>query len=253
MRRTLLQQTTTLIIGTILLILAATACSQLADMDRDRLNEVAEQGQAIAQTVAADAPSFAATARSAAATAIVAAPTVAIDAQTAAATAVVNAQLLATQASASGGSLLILADRLQTRVAGLVPDEQGNIALTITEAELTGAITRDEIQEDASFENLAASFGDGVILITGDVTRPVSTNFAVVFIPYAQDGQLRFAIREASIGDIRLPEPVIARVEGRLNRTLQSTIEVLPVSVDVAEVIVRDDLMTISAKARSGE
>ena len=253
MRRNLLQQTTTLILGIILLTLLVTACSQLSESDQARLNQAAEQGKSIAQTAAADAPSYAATARSAAATAIVAAPTVAIDAQVAAATAVVNAQMLATQASASGGSLLILADRLRTRVAGLVPDEQGNVTITITEAELTGAITRDEIQEEANFENLAASFGDGAILVTADVTRPIATNVAVVFIPYAQDGQLRLAISEASIGEIRLPEPVVARVEGRLNRTLQSTIDILPVSVDVAEVVVRDDLLTITAKTRSGE
>ena len=242
-----MQQTKSLLLVIIITLFLTVACNSLSSSERERINQLADQGESFAATVAANAPEYAATAQAMASTAIAAAPTVVIDAQAAAATVASNAQLLSEQANVAGDSLLIIADRMNTRIARLQPDANGNIVFVINEAELTGAIVKEEIKTDQRFQDVAVTFDDGSILLTGNVTRPLEAPFAIVFLPYVEDGTLKLAINESSIGAIRLPRLVITRAESRINRTLTTLLDLIPGEVDITAVAVTAGAMTITA------
>ncbi len=247
MRITQVQQTITLLIVILATMFSTIACDRLSQSERERIQQLADQGSAFAGTVAANAPEYAATAQAAASTAIAVAPTVVVDAQAAAATVSVNAKVLAEQANSTGESLFILADRLTTRVASLQPDANGDVSIVLNEAELSGLVIRDEENSDRRFSDLAVTFEEGLILLTGNVTRPVEAPFAAKFIPYAEEGVLKLAISESSVGAISLPRIIITRAEVRINKSLTTLVGLVPGDVQVTSVAVTPGVMTITA------
>ena len=191
----------------------------------------------LAQTGVAVAPTLALTARSMAGTTVAVAPTVAINAQQVGATAVAVAQQLGESQNINQETLNLAFQSLQARLQQIQVDPNGNLSITFTEADLTAAIQRNEVvNEDARYQNLAVSIRDGLIVVTGDLTRPVNATFAVVFQPYATAGQLQLNIVEATIGQIQIPAGLVDSIEARLNRTLANSLSAIPFNVAITGV-----------------
>lgn len=231
-----------------LLLLLSAACSALGDAERQRAATLAAQGQAAAATALAGAPTLLATAQSAAATALAGAPTTIAGSQGAIATLAVQARAAATRVAQAGSGLTDGAADLRGRLAQVQPDANGNVTLTIGEAELTSLLRRDEAAADARVQNLAVTMGDGLIIITGDLTRPVVAPLAAVFQPYVSDGRLMLTVSEITIGTVALPAGVIAYVDARLNNTLNGALQALPGDLLVTNVQVTGGALVISGR-----
>lgn len=237
------------ILRLILLALLLIGCDRLSDENRQRLEDIREQGETFAGTAIAAAPTIAATARSRAATAIAAAPTTVVNAQAAAATAAVNAQAVATRAAVEGTNLIDTGRSLQEFLQNIQPDENGNVQFTITEAQLTNALRRDEIDTgDAQLDGLNATLRDGEIVISGEINRPIRAPFAITLIPYVTpDGMLQVAANSATVGEIELPDTITRLVINRLNGTLLTALSYIPGSYRLVDVQVTDGFLTIIA------
>ncbi len=251
MRPNQLQYTLILLIAILSVAALAVGCDSLSDQNKARLNEFANRGQVLASTVAANAPSYAATAKSMASTAIAAAPTIAINAQSAAATASANTQAVATIASAHGGDVVSVATNLQGNLQRLQPDANGRVVVSISEAELTGALMLNQVVGSAQIDNVAATIRNGRILLSGDMLQPVAAPFAVSFIPYVEDGQAQLAIEHATIGRISVPATLTNQVEQQLNQTIVKTVTLLPQNVYIIDLNANQGYLTITANTQN--
>jgi hypothetical protein len=233
----------------VVLLLLLSGCRQLSEQNRDRLEEMRARGETLAGTAISSAPSYAATARSAAATAIAVAPTAIVNAQSAAATAAANAQAVATRAALEGTNLLEAGQSLREILGQVQPDGNGNVQFTISEAQLTNALRRDEIETgDARLENLNATLADGQIVVTGEVVRPIRAPFAIVLVPYVTpDGTLQIAATSATVGQIELPDTITRLAVNRVNRTLLTTLSYIPGSYRFTNVQVTDGFLIVTA------
>ena len=202
----------------------------------------------LAQTGVAVAPTYAATAQSLAGTAVAIAPTVALNAKDIGATAIVVAQQIGSSQNLSTESLNLAVQSIQSRLQQVQVDQNGNLAVTLTAADLTAALQRNELDNnlDARYQNLNVSIGDGLIIVTGDLTRPVNTTFAVIFQPFAANGQLQLNIVEATVGQIQLPEGLVNNIEARLNRTLASSLNYIPFNVAVTGVQANNGVLILT-------
>lgn len=243
----------TKLIPTLLFLLVLfVGCDQLTPENRERLDAIRERGETLAGTAIAVAPTYAATARSQAATAIANAPTTIVNAQSAAATAAVNARAVATRAAVEGTNLLETGRSLRDVLGQIQPDANGNVQFTLTEAQLTNALRRDEIDTgDAQLERLTATLSDGRIIVTGEINRPIRAPFAIILIPYVTpDGTLQIAANSATVGQIELPDTITRLAINRLNGTLLTALSYIPGSYRFTNVQVTDGFLTITATRR---
>ncbi len=251
MRTNQIQYTLILLIAILAIAAIGVGCNSLSDQNRQRLNEVADRGQLLASTLVANAPSYAATAKSVASTAIAAAPTIAVNAQSAAATVSSNSQAVATLASQHGGEVVSLASNMRSNVQALQPDANGNIVISVSAAELTGSVILDTAAGTVRMDNLAATIANGRILLTGDMLEPLSSPFAVSFFPYVEDGQVKLVIEQATIGRIPVPANLIDPIEQQLNQTIVQTITKLPANVRVIAIDANNGYLTITAQQQN--
>ena len=191
------------------------------------------------------------------------------------ATAAAAAQAAATAASgaaASGGAAVATLqaggynlDYLREKFAGAVAvsrDENGNVILTVTETELNGALLlyqQEQLDagETPQVSNLQVRFTSGQIIFVGQVTQPISGQMEAIFRPaiaeVVVDGQvvdsfLRFDLINVTVGSVQAPAPVVNFLEGRLNSTLFSALDVVPENVVLTSVVVGEGIMTITGR-----
>ena len=156
-----------------------------------------------------------------------------------------TAQAAIGQPDTSADSLTILREK----IAAIQPDANGQISITITDAELTQAIRAG--QQAAATQGHAISlqepqvvFTGGYIILTGNVTDPIAAQMRVVFSPYV-DGVLQFEVVEASLGTIRIPPGVLQTAEGTLNNTLTEALGGLPANFSLQAVTMGEGTMTL--------
>ncbi|MGB1251925.1 MAG: LmeA family phospholipid-binding protein [Candidatus Promineifilaceae bacterium] len=242
------------------ILLLSVACSFLEENP-----QIEAQGRSLAETALANAPTLAANAIDLAQTGVAAAPTLALTAQSLAGTAIAIAPTVALNAKEIGGTAVAFAQQvgssqdmsqetlniafqsIQSRMQQMQVDQNGNLAITFTEADLTAAIQRNEIQnEDARYQNLVVSIRDGLIVVTGDLTRPVNATFAVVFQPYAAEGKLQLNIVEATIGQFQVPAGLVESIEARLNRTLANSLGYLPFNIVITDARANNGVLVLT-------
>ena len=186
-------------------------------------------------------------------------------AQAAAATAQVIAQQAeqaAATVAAQGGNLAAtvqasdfeLSDlqALTDRFAAILPDENGNITVTLNDTELTAIIQAQHTAAVAdgrlpgNLQNPTVQFTNGTILFRGDVVDPIEAPMTVVFSPIVADGILRFEVVSATVGSINVPPSLLQTAESSLNNTLGTAVNNLPNRITLQTVTVGEGTLVMS-------
>jgi hypothetical protein len=221
-----------------LLILPALACGGSSVTVPD-VDELASQA-ADAATKAADA----------AATAVVVAQQVATSdqVQNLEATAVAAATALA-----DSDFELPENSSLRQKFANAQPDANGNISVTITDAELNEAIQMKqaaaaEAGQEQVLQGTMVTFTGGNIVLTGNITSPITAQLTVTFRPYVANGILQFEVVSASIGSLTVPTALLSASEATLNNTLNDAMGNLPANYTLQEVLMGEGTMTINGQ-----
>lgn len=215
-----------------LLLLALVACGgqtpQLPSINAP--DNLAEQA-AVASTRAAEA---------AATAAVVASTVVAPDGN-----AVATAQAASAQLTNS-----VDVNSLREKLAAVQPDAAGNITVTITDFELTQAIQAQQAAAAQSgvaapIQNPQVTFTGGNITLAGLITDPITSQLAVAFRPFVNNGVLQFEVVSASIGAIQVPPALLASAETMLNSSLGEAMANLPAGVVLREITMGEGTMTV--------
>jgi hypothetical protein len=147
------------------------------------------------------------------------------------------------------------ADELREKIGSAVPDEAGNVRVTISEEDLNRAIQarlrleaegRDPAQ--LPLQNVRVTFAAGSIVLVGDVTQPVSGRLTVTFRPYVVNGAPQFELVSASFGGVSVPAVLLQSAESILNSTLGDALQALPARVQLHEIVVAEGSMTVVAR-----
>lgn len=212
----------------------------LPDVDLNAAGTQAANTVATAQAAAGNLDGLAETAAAVAATAEVLAGTVAAQGGDALATAQAAATLIP--------PVTVDATSLRDKINNLQPDENGNVTVTFTDDELNQAITfQQQTQEggQVAMQNAAVVFTDGSIILTGQVTTPVTAQFTVVFRPFIANGTLQFDVVSATVGNVNVPPALLNSAEATLNNTLGAALSQLPTGVTLTSVNVSEGLLTV--------
>lgn len=220
-----------------LLILPALACG--GSVSVPNVDELAGQA-ADAATKAADA----------AATAVVVAQQVATSEQ------VQNLEATAVAAATSlANSDVELPENssLRQKFANAQPDANGNLTITLTDAELNEAIQMKqaaaaEAGQPQPIQGLTVTFTGGNIVMNGDITDPFAAHLTVTFHPYVTGGNLQFEVVSASIGSINVPAALLSASEATLNSTLNDALGDLAANYTLQDVTMGEGTMTVSAQ-----
>lgn len=161
----------------------------------------------------------------------------------AAATSVANAAGTLTLPALNGASLA-------ERFAALSFDNNGSYTITVTEADLNQAIQAGQNTDvpagnEATIEQTAVQFSDGIILLSGTITNPNLGNMVVQLRPVVIDGTLQFEVISATVGNVNVPTPLLQTAAGTLNSTLGTALNNLPAGVSLQTVTVSDGVMTL--------
>lgn len=224
--------------------------------DAEQLGELAEQGKSAAAT----AQVAAATARVVVVTRAVQASDTATrlaeqgyDVQTAATRAVAFGQEAATRLREDGPSAVATIRSFGTPAVTLAQklgetraDANGNVFITITEAELTTALTWYKPADGEDMRNIYVQIDDGQFVLFAEVTQPVSGRLGVVFEPIIVDGVFQVRIASASMGGISVPRVVLNSAESRINNTLLAAVSVVPGNVTYTDVTASNGVLTLT-------
>jgi hypothetical protein len=203
-----------------------------------------------------------ATAQSAAGTAAVMAATGAAQGGAAVETAVAagaleTAEAMAGTVAAQGGAVVATVSAagtpdisaLREKLEALQPDENGNVSVTITDDEVNEAIQGGQANSgQSSLQNALVTFTGGTIVLAGDVTQPVTARLTVVFVPYVEDGFIRFEITQATLGTLNVPAALLQSAEATLNSTLGDTLNNLPGGVQVTAIEMGEGTMLVTGR-----
>lgn len=203
--------------------------------------------------VSDQAEALATQAASVAATAAVGATAVAASEQSdsVVATAVAQGETIAATAQSAADQIPGLdINALRERFSSVQPDENGNVSVTITDAELNQAIQASQAaaaQAGATLQiqNAQATFTGGNIVLAGNVTEPIAADLNVTFRPYVAGATLQFEVVSATVGGIAVPAPLLQSAEATLNSTLGEAINSLPAQVVLQDVIMGEGTMTV--------
>jgi hypothetical protein len=260
-----------------LIILAMLACGSLPTAQQAK--DGVATAQALASKVAAEATRLAPTFQAGGGTAIAQASTSIAQAATALPTWQANAgtsvaqiatarptyeaqlQALATQASIAGaqGADIIATvqasdlnlDSIRSLFEMVNVDANGNFNVTVTEAQLNEAVQMKQTQaaengEVPRVQNLHFTLQDGTVMLTGDIQEPVQAPLTVVFIPYVENGAIRFKLVTAQIGTVTVPAALVDGAESALNSTIGDAAGSLPAGFTVTSVTVSQGTLTIA-------
>lgn len=229
-----------------LLILPALACGggsvNLPDVNVDELADQAAEAATQAADLAATAVIVAEQAAESAATLAASDQVQNLEATAvAAATALVNSDFELPDSSS-----------LRQKFANAQPDANGNITITLTDAELNEAIrlkqtAAEQAGQPQTVQGLTVTFTGGNIVMTGNITTPVTAQLTVTFRPYVADGLLQFEVVSASLGSINVPAALLSASEATLNSTLNEAMGNLPANYTLQDVVMGEGTMTIYA------
>lgn len=172
----------------------------------------------------------------------------------AAGTAAVQAGTVAVQAgtvAAQGGAAVqtVVAagtpdiNALREKLAALLPDENGNVTVTITDDDVNQAIQSQPAE--GQLQNPAVTFTGGNVVLVGDVTEPVTARLTVVFRPYVADGLLQFEVVQATLGNVNVPPTLLQSAENTLNGTLGDALNNLPAGIEVTGITMGEGTMVV--------
>ncbi len=141
---------------------------------------------------------------------------------------------------------------LRQKFANAQPDANGNISITITDAEMNEAIqmkqaAAEQAGQEQVLQGTAVTFTGGNIVLTGSITTPVTAQLTVTFRPYVANGILQFEVVSATLGSIRVPATLLSASEATLNSTLNDAMGNLPANYTLQEVLMGEGTMTINA------
>lgn len=142
---------------------------------------------------------------------------------------------------------------LRQKFTNARPDANGNITITLTDAELNEAIrlkqtAAEQAGQPQTVQGLTVTFTGGHIVMTGSITTPVTAQLTVTFRPYVTNGILQFEVVSASLGSINVPAALLSASEATLNSTLNEAMGSLPAGYTLQEVLMGEGTMTINGR-----
>lgn len=142
---------------------------------------------------------------------------------------------------------------LRQKFANAQPDANGNISITISDAELNEAIrltqtAAAEAGQPQAVQGLTVTFTGGNIVMNGSITDPVTAQLTVTFRPYVADGILQFEVVSTTIGSLNVPASLLIASEATLNNTLNEAMGAVPGNYVLQEVVMGEGTMTINGQ-----
>ncbi|MEM7799556.1 MAG: hypothetical protein AAF633_10230 [Chloroflexota bacterium] len=137
-------------------------------------------------------------------------------------------------------------DSLKAKMSQAVPDENGQVSVTINQDELNQVIqSATDLSQADNISNVTFRFTGGMIIFEATITRPVSGDLYISFVPYVSGNTLQFEVAEVSLDGKRVPPATVAMAEATLNSTLGEAMNQLPQNVILTDIIVGEGYMTV--------
>ena len=131
--------------------------------------------------------------------------------------------------------------------ASAIPEGNTPINITITDAQLNEQIATQQatVQQQANIDNLSARFSGGNIILSGMLNQPISGQINIVFRPYLVGNTIQFEVVSATFGNMNVPGVGLSAVQSALNDTLVGTLNNLPATITIQQLVVGDGVMTV--------
>lgn len=136
---------------------------------------------------------------------------------------------------------------LREKFAGVLPDTNGTASVTITDAEVNRVIALNMLVNGGNQIPLLSptvAFTGGNIILTAQVTDPITARLTATFRPYVEDGALRFEVLGATLADIQVPAAIMSGAEAALNNSLGRAVDGLPANVRLQQIAMGEGTMT---------
>lgn len=139
---------------------------------------------------------------------------------------------------------------LTDRLAAARPDENGNLSVTLNEAELNQLLRLRYLVMSAEPElrDATVRFADGAIELDGTVPLLLPVNVRLTLRPVVTDGRLDLEIVDAALGRLRAPELVLRFAGQLMGDTLSEVTRRLPDDFQLQSIVVEEGSLTISGR-----
>lgn len=172
--------------------------------------------------------------------------------------ALATAGVPATVAAGARGTVAALPatyDALRDKMAAVLPDANGQISVTIDEAELTTALAARQARiegdgETPALRGAVVRITPATVILMGELTTPIAGPLLAVFVPYVRDGVIQLDFIEATVAGITVPNWVVDSAEFTLNTTLNTALAALPSRLGFTAVTLSDGAMTLTGGLR---
>lgn len=141
---------------------------------------------------------------------------------------------------------------LQRKFSSTLPDENGNVNVTITETEINLFLQVRQLfpmEQGAAVaaENSEMRFTDGQAIFSAEISTPLQGALSIVMEPYIENGEIRFDILSANLNGNNVPTLLLGSVESGLSTYINTALFAIPGGVELKEVKVNEGSLTIVA------
>lgn len=137
---------------------------------------------------------------------------------------------------------------LERKLTSITPDANGNFTITMTDADLAEYLALQGAafeNGEARIENVLVNFTPQHIVITGNITNPVTLPLTAQLRPVVIDGRLQFQVINASAGVLPVPDSMLSMLETGINVGLGQAMNALPAGVTLLDVALGSGSMTV--------
>lgn len=146
-----------------------------------------------------------------------------------------------------GGAVAAIGS-LERKLTSISPDANGNFTITMTDADLAEYLASQGAafeNSEARIENVQVNFKPQNVVVTGDITNPVTLPLTAELRPVVVDGNLHFQVINASAGILPVPDSMLSMLETGINIGLGQAMDALPAGVTLIDVALGDGSMTV--------
>ena len=161
-------------------------------------------------------------------------------------------------ATQQGGAVLATVQAVNTpdlteltdRLAAARPDENGNLSVTLNEAELNQLLNLRVLVLSAEPElrDATVRFSAGEIELNGTVPLPLPLGVKLTLRPDVADGRFDLEVIDAVLGPIKAPEAILAFAGNLVSDALAETIGRLPDGFQLQSIEVDEGHLTIHGR-----
>lgn len=128
--------------------------------------------------------------------------------------------------------------------------EQEDFEIILTSKELTAVAAEGISGKNFMIKNIQVIVEQDKVDVFGTLTKPLNSQIKIKTVPQAENGKIKFIVREFKTGSLSMPKFINNRVQNGLGQAMTQNFQTLYETAEVQTIDLFDDRMVIRGQLK---